>query len=611
MRWLMPIGRLRPGRSVEQATAELSAISRHLEELEPATEADWGVKVKTLQDAFYSSGTPRLFLYLLGAVSFVLLIACANVANLLLARAAVRRKEIAVRASLGAGRMRLLRQLLTESVVLALVGGALGVIVAGWGIDIFLALAPVERSGLPGIDIDVNVLAYTLGISLFTGILFGLAPALQASRPDLNETLKESGGRAFGVSRQRTRTVLVVTEIALALVLLIGAGLMINSLLRLGRVDLGFNPKNLLTAKITPDGPKYLLKLQNDFKRLTPQGDELVRQLLERLQALPAVEAAAVRPIGPRGLAFRIAGRPAQEKGQYALYSGVSPGYFRALEVPLLRGRLLTGRDAEQSPWVVVINQAMAKRFFPDEDPIGKELQLTISASGMSTVEDRTRQIVGIVGDIKQFGPMSQAPPAMYGSYRQHISDYPAGSYVSHLSRQVMIRTSSNPMKLAGPLQQIVAGLDKDLAVFDVKTMEEALADSLSYYSFMIRLFGIFGGLALLLAAVGIYGVMSYSVAQRTHEIGVRLALGAQTSDVLKIILRQGLKLTLIGVAIGIAGSLALTRLISRMLFGVKATDPLTYAIVSLILTAIALLACYIPARRATKVDPMVALRYE
>jgi hypothetical protein len=326
--------------------------------------------------------------------------------------------------------------LITESVLLALLGGALGVLLTFWGIDIFLSLVPEQIASMVTsmrIRIDLNVLAYTLGVSLFTGILFGLAPAVQASKPNLSESLKESGGRAFGSSRHRTRSVLVITEIALALVLLIGAGLMINSFLRLQRVELGFNPKNVLTAAITPDGPEYLLKLGNGMKRLTPQGDEFFRQLLERLEALPAVEAAAVRPLGPRALSFRIVGRPAQERGQFASYSGISPGYFRALRIPLLRGRLLTDRDLEQSPWVIVINQAMAKQFFPDEDPIGKDVQLTIRASGMSVVEDRTRQIVGVVGDIRRFRGLSRVTPAMYGSYRQHVSDYPAGSYVSHL----------------------------------------------------------------------------------------------------------------------------------------------------------------------------------
>jgi putative ABC transport system permease protein len=617
-RWLVPIGRLKPGATIEQAQAELNTIARRLAQAHPEADADWSIGVDRLHETIVQDSRGALYV-LLGAVGFVLLIACTNVANLLLARAATRQKEIAVRASVGAGRLRLLRQLLTESILLGLLGGLTGVLLTFWGIEVFLALAPAGLASSLEISIDATVLGFALGLSMLTGILFGLAPAFQASKPDLNESLKEAGGRSAGGARHLSRSVLVASEVALALVLLVGAGLMINSFLRLQRVDLGFNPKNVLTADIFLTGPKYWQHAGGDMKRVTPQGAVFFQQVLERVEALPGVESAAVTHLAPpRGTqqrSIRILGQPASPSGQQprASYSEVSPGFFRTLQIPLLKGRYLTDRDVEQSPWVVVINQTMARKFFPDEDPIGKQVQLAIlgGSSGLNVEEDRPREIVGVVGDVRHFGFGGDLYPVMYGTYLQHGWEYPGGLYMSHLWKDVIIRAHSDPMALASAVQGIVAEVDKDQAVFNIESMEQGLDESLSSYGFLMRLFGIFGGLAVMLAVVGIYGVMSYSVTQRTHEFGVRLALGAGRGDVLRLVIMRGLKITVIGVVIGIAGSLALTRLISGMLYGVKATDPLTYTIVAVVLMAVALLACYIPARRATKVDPMVALRYE
>jgi putative ABC transport system permease protein len=513
----------------------------------------------------------------------------------------------------------LVRQLLTESILLGLSAAALGVVLAYWGIKIFVALAPTWFARTAEIHIDVTVLGFTLGLAVLTGIVFGLAPAIRASRPDLNESLKETGGRSTGGSPRRGRGLLVVAEVALALVLLVGAGLMINSFLRLQGVDPGFNPDNVLTAEILLAGPQYWQQLEGDMKRVTPQGAVFFQQTLERIETLPGVVSAGISTMAPPSWVpfrtFKIAGAPAlpPRRQPRAGYCEVSPNYFRTLQIPLRKGRLLTERDVEGSPWVVVTNEAFAKRFFPDEDPIGKLLHLKIlgGSSGISIDEDRPRQIVGVVGDVRQWGPRGDPFPIMYGSYRQHVWEYPGGLYSGHLWKNFVIRTASDPLKLIASVQRIVAQADKNQVVFNFESMEQRLSDVLAPQRFWMRLFGIFAGLAVILAAIGIYGVMSYSVSQRTHEIGIRMALGADRGDVLRLVMKRGLVLALIGVAIGIGGVLALTRLISGFLYGVTATDPVTFAAVALVLIGVALLASYIPARRAIKVDPLVALRYE
>jgi putative ABC transport system permease protein len=427
--WLSVIGRLKRGATIEQAQAELDTIARRLDLANAETDTGWSVRVAPMHERVLGRYGERLYI-LLGAVGFVLLIACTNVANLLLARANARNKEIAVRASLGAGRLRLVRQLLTESATLALLGGALGVLLSLWGIELFVALAPQWFARTDEIGIDATVLGFTLGISLLTGILFGLAPALRASKPDLNESLKEGGRRSRGGSRHRSHSLLVVSEVALALVLLVGAGLMINSFLRLQRVDLGFNPDNLLTAEILLEGPKYWHQLGGDMKRVTPQGAIFYEQLLQRVRSLPGVESADIISSIPWmwPAQFTIMGRPAPAPDQLprAGYNEISPGFFRTMGIPLLKGRYLTERDVEASPWVVIINESMARQFFPDEDPIGKMLHMSFYErfTRLTVREEKPREIVGVVGDVRPRLAADPAP-AMYGPYRQHLWIFP------------------------------------------------------------------------------------------------------------------------------------------------------------------------------------------
>ncbi len=621
IRWLDVIGRLRPGVTVQQAQAELNSIAKGLEPRRPEVDGDWSVRVESLHE-WLVGGSRRYFYLLLGAVGFVLLIACANVANLLLARDTVRQKEIAIRASLGAGRWRLIRQLLAETVLLGLLGGAVGLLVGFVGTRTLVSIAPIDRIHSLPVTIDLRVLGFTLCLSLLTGILFGLMPAFRTSKSDLYDSLKEGGQQSSGASRPRGQSLLLVSEIALALVLLVGAGLMVNSFLRRQNVELGFNPKNVLRADVFLDGPKFWHNspgVPGAMKTVTPQGDAFFREVLERIHAIPGVVSVGISHLAPpsrdvQPVTFTIIGRPVppSRRQPQVRYNEVSAGYFRSLEIPLVKGRNLTERDTERSPWVVVINETMARRYFPNEDPIGKLVMTTMHGGGVNVqVEDRLREIVGVVGDVRHMGFGSNTFPIMYGSYLQHGPDYPAGTYTYHLWKSITVRTAGDPMNLVVSLQKVVADVDKDQALFGTQSMESGLADSVAFPRFHMHLFGIFGGLGLVLAAVGIYGVTSYLVAQRTHEIGVQMALGARRGDVLRVVIGRGLGATIIGLSVGIAASLALTRLISGFLFGVKATDPLTYSVVALVLATVAMVACYLPARRATKVDPMVALRHE
>ena len=414
----------------------------------------------------------------------------------------------------------------------------------------------------------------------------------------------------------------MVSEIGLAIVLLVGAGLVINSFIRMRKVDLGFNPANVLTADLFLDGPRFWYntpgKSGGTMKTITPEADIFYRALLERAKQIPGVVAVGISHLAPPGdlqrRTFRIIGRPALAPGQEptAGYDEVSAGYFRSLEIPLLKGRYITERDDEASPWVVDINESLARRYFPNEEPIGKLVQTSmVAGAGLAVTESRPREIVGVVRDVRQFGYGSNTRPTMYGSFHQHGSEYPGGSYSYHTWQSIILRTAVEPATLLAPLQKAAAEIDKDQALFDVHVMEQALSDQVGFPRFEMQLFGIFGGLALVLAAVGIYGVMSYVVAQRTHEIGLRVALGARRRDVLRMVMGRGLKTIVIGLVIGISSSLALTRLIAGFLFGVANTDPMTYSIVAVVLTTVALVACYIPAYRAAKVDPMTALRQE
>lgn len=618
--WLMPVGRLKAGVTMAQAQGEMDIIARRLEQQYPTINKGWGKRLVPLHQQLFGWASRALY-PLLGAVIFVLLIACVNVANLLQFRSETRRKEYALRVSLGAGRRRLVQQLLTESVLLALSGGALGVLLTFVGIKIFLALAG-DFPNAASITMDSRVLLFTLGISLFTAILFGLAPALVASRPDLNIVLRQSERKTTTIASRLARHALAISEVALAMVLLVGAGLMINTMLRLQHVDPGFAANHLLTLEFQlPEGGKYLVRIPGgDMERTLPTVTNFYQTLLEKVRALPGVESAGLIGSIPSRccrdyFTFSILGHPTpnEENRPRAGYSETSPGLFATLKVPLVRGRYLDEHDAQGAPWAVVVNQTFARKYFPNEDPIGQQILLRYDPYPVD--DQQPRQIVGVVGDFKQWGPGEETPAYIYSSYLQQPTVFPGGAARSHLHQGLMVRTSGGFLRgqsnLVSTIKQAVAEVDPTQPITNILTMDEVLARSIGDWRFYMQLLGLFAAVAILLAAVGIYGVMAYSVNERTHEFGVRMALGAHRADVLGLVAKLALKLTGIGVAVGIALALGLTRLISSFLFGVKPTDPITYAAVALAIIGVALLACYIPARRATKVDPLVALRYE
>jgi len=618
--WLTPVARMKPGVSLIQAQTEMDVVARRLEQEYPATNKGVGTKVRNLHEDLYRFAGPAVY-PLFGAVAFVLLIACVNVANLLQFRTETRRKEYALRSSLGAGRRRLIQQLLTESTMLALSGGLLGIALTYVGIKLLLALAG-DFPNAADVGVDGRVLLFTLGVSLFTAILFGFAPAIQASRPDLNVVLREGERKTTTSSGRLARHSLAVAEVALAMVLLVGAGLMINTIFHLQRVNAGFDVNHVLSMDLQlPEGGKYLERVPGgDMEKTLPTVTAFYQRLVEKTGALPGVQSIAL--IGalptrccPEFYSFAILGHPAPaaENRPRAGYSEVSDGLFSTLKIPLVKGRYLDEHDTEAAPWVIVVNQAFARKFFPNEDPIGQQILLRYDPYPVDEI--RPRQIVGIVGDVKHFGLGEETPPFVYAPFTQQPAVFPGGAARAHLHKALVLRTPSGPMSgeknLAVSVKQALAEIDPNQPITNIMTMEDVLAASLGDYRFYMELLGIFAGVAVLLAAVGIYGVMSYSVSERTHEIGIRMALGAHRSDVLGLIARLWLKLTLIGVVIGVVLALGVARLISSFLFGVKPTDPLTYAAVAVGLAAIALLACYLPARRAMKVDPLVALRYE
>jgi predicted permease len=617
-RWLLAIARLKRGVALAQAQSSMDVVARRLEQAYPDTNKDLGIRVMPLRDALF--GWTRQILYpLFAAVALVLLIACANIANLMLSRASSRRKEVGIRSALGASRFRLIRQMLTESICLALLGGMLGLALSFWGTKAFATLVPQWYPQAQEITIDIRVLAFTLAISILTGIMFGLAPALRASRVELTDSLKEGGRSSSAGSRHRTRSIFVVAEVALAMVLLVSAGLMMNTFLRVLHASPGFRSDRVLTLDFRLTGTKYLDVTPMDktgFDIVTPQVDIFCQQVLERVKALPGVESAALidwlpmseeRTDSPtRG--FTITGRPAALGGEKpnAFYSAISPDYFRVMQIPLLKGRSPTEQDTYSTPWVVTINDAMARKFWPNQDPIGQMITLDVVPG-----EEKPREIVGVVGNVKQFASRIDPGPEIYASYLQQPKQSPTLFTETRLHKSLVVQTSFESQSLIDSMRSTVAGMDRDSPVFGITTVRNVVLDSTTVERFYTRLLGSFALTALLLAAIGIYGVISYSVLERSHEIGVRMALGAQSKQVLRLMLKEGLMLSSLGVALGVAASFAATPLIAAFLYGVKAYDLLTWSLVSVFLMGVTLVATYIPGRRATRLDPMVALRHE
>jgi len=593
--YLKVIARLNPGATPQQAQAEMNTIASRLEQQYPESNKGLGVRVVSLGDQIVGNSRASL-LVMLAAVVFVLLIGSANVANMLLARAAVRQKEMAIRTALGAGRWQIVRQLLTESMLLSLLSGTLGLLVAIWGIDLLVTLSPVDLPRVKEVTIDLRVLGFTFAVSVLTGILFGLLPALQASRPNLNERLKAGGRNATsGTNRQRLRGTLVIAEIALSLVLLVGAGLLIRSFVRLQAVNPGFNPSNVLTMRIDLTGPKY---------KTSSQVIAFNNQLLERLKQLPGIESASTRSYVPiarddsyANLRFNLEGRKADDADPpVAYYNAVSSDYFQTMMIPLLKGRGFSERDVRGTPNVAIVNSTLAQRYIRGEDALGKRISLEDNPK-----EEDWITIVGVVGDTKPRELRSEPVAELYMPYNQQ----PEGGM------SLMIRHSDRDAGIAAAVRNEVTALDKDQPVYSVRSLDSVLSESVAGPRFRTLVLAIFAAVALILASVGIYGVISYGVSQRTQEIGIRMALGARTPAVLKLVVKGGMTLVLIGVVIGIAGAFALTRLLTTLLFAVTPTDAMTFASVPLLLIMVSALACYIPARRATKVDPLVALRSE
>jgi predicted permease len=593
---IRPIARLKDTATLQQASNELQTIAKRLEHQYPETNTNVEALVLPLHAQMVSNVRPAL-LTLLVAVGLVLLIACANVANLLLARATQREKEVAIRTALGASRGRIVRQLLTESILLSLAGGALGLALAALSLDSLLRLAVASVPRAEGIGLDPTVLGFTAGLAILTGILFGLAPAFQSSRLDIRDRLNQSGrGSTGGSHQQRLRSVLVVAEVAISMVLLIGAGLLIRSFARLQAVEPGFRPDHILLA----DVPISLTVYAKPEQQVA-----FFDRLLERLRSLPGVKAASAAstmPVSGQGgvLHFNIQGRAPKTPNDYIMagYRVVGPGYFETLGIPLLAGRSIEQRDSFTAPSVVVLNQAMARKFFPGENPLGKHLQIG------ETPDDTIpfMEVVGVVGDVKQ-KLESDAKEEMYVPYMQPV--------LPLFALTVALRTSNDPAAMTSALRTAILEVDKNQPLVNVRTMEQSISSSLDEQRFRTLLLGLLAALALMLSAIGVYGVMSYSVSLRTQEIGIRVALGAQWRDVFSLVIARGFALVGAGILIGGIASWLLSRLINQFLFGVHAGDPLTFFGVAAMLLAVAFLACYFPARRATRVDPIVALRYE
>jgi putative ABC transport system permease protein len=594
-RFLSVVGRLKDGVSVEQAAAELRTIHARLSDAVPEFNKNYSAEVLPLRDQFFGNVRRPLWL-MLGAVGFVLLIACANVANLLLSLATSREKEIALRAALGARRVRIVRQLLTESLLLALLGSVLGLGFAWLGIKALILISPRDLVSLQSVGLNVSVLLWTLGISLLTGIIFGLAPAVHISRLNLNDSLKEGGkseSAQAGGSR-RLRSALVVSEVALAVVLLASAGLLIKSFLRLQQVDRGFNTDNILTM---------VIRLPDATYSKDPQIVNFFGQALERIRSLPTVRSAGMVNFLPlygglgSATGIKIEGRPEPPPGQgpSADVRVADAGYFQTMGIPLLRGRNFSDTEQKEARQVILINEALAQKHFPNEDPLGKRMDVAMFEKPFWA------EIVGVVGNVRYDSLIDESPPAVYFPHPD----------LTYSFMTLVIRTDGDPTAIAPAVQREIRALDPNQPVSDVRTMEQVMSEWVSRSRFNTLLLGLFAALATLLSAVGIFGVMNYSVALRTRELGLRLAIGAQPRQVLLLVLKQGLLLTVLGVVVGLAGALALTRLLSGLLFGVEAIDVSTFATISLLLVIVSLLACYLPARRAMRIDPLQALRYE
>jgi putative ABC transport system permease protein len=608
---LRVFARLKPGVTLQQAQAEIDAMNKQLALAYPEADTGLNIRVEPLNEKVVGN-IRRALLVLSGAVGFVLLIGCANVACLLLARLPARQKEAALRVALGASRRRIIRQSLTESLLLSLCGTAVGMLLAVWGVDWLTTLLAGNSSSfnvrlprLSEIKIDAAALGFTLAVSLATSFLFGLAPALVASKPDLNKTLKESGRETSG-GRRRLRETLVVAELALAMVMLIGAGLLMNSFLKLQAVDPGFNPRDVLTMTVSLAGASQYVG---------PAREAFYRQLTDRLTALPGVESASAINHLPLagdwwGTSLAIEGRPLPPPGQevIVIFRVSRPGYFQTMGIPRRAGRDFTERDTPDAPGFAIINETLARRHWPSEDPIGKRVTLDDPRDNSRPPQWLT--VVGVVKDVKQ-NSWTDAPSNEIYIPFQHSRLFFRGTAGHYTSMTLVIRTSVEPQSLAAAAQETVRSLDRNLPVSGVATMDQVIADTLWQPRFNLQLIGIFAALAMTMASIGLYGVMSYSVAQRTREVGLRMALGAGRRDVLKLVVGQGMKLALAGVASGLLASAALTRLMEKLLFEVSATDFSTFALISVLLTLVALAACWIPARKATKVDPMIALRCE
>jgi predicted permease len=586
------VARLKPGVTVEQANSEMEAIGNQLAREYPNANEGKSAQAERLQDVMSESVRQSLWV-LFGAVGFILLIACINVANLLLVRAAERQKELAVRLALGAGRWRIVRQLLSESLLIAGLGGACGLLIGRWMLDGLLGLAPPGIPQLSRVELDNTVLLFTLGIAALTSLLCGLLPALQASKTDLQIALKDAGRLTIGAAREGTRKALVIAEVGLSLVLLVGAGLLVRSMYNLLHVDLGFNADNLLTMEMSLPEGKYNPQTLRVF----------YDECQARVSAVPGVHSAGLTRAFPItgsnwGGVFIAADKPVPSRADMpeADRIRVSPNYFETMGIRLLRGRSLTTADTPESAPVVVINETLARRIWPNEDPVGKRIKLHLPET-----PGPWREVIGVVNDVKMDGVDRVTSMQMYLPYSQMPVE----------SVGVVVRAERNPAALAPALEQAIRAIERDILISSILTMDQLLGNSLAQRRLTLVLLVSFAALALLLAAVGIYGVISYAVRQRTHELGIRMALGAQTRDVLALILKQGLQLALIGIGLGLLAAFALTRWMESLLFGVRPTDAMTFGLIALVLLLVALTACWIPARRATKVDPMIALRYE